>query len=632
MRFLPVAHRELLAAGRRKSTWTWRCLYFAITLSICIWAYLDSSYASMSRQGGQVFEVMVGFMAFYAGIAGVHATSDAFGWEKREGTLGLLFLTDLSGWDVVAGKGVAKALNSFYGLLAMLPLLSVPLLLGGVTGGQVVRTSVILIVIMLESLAIGLWVSSRSVNERKSIMATLGMVLLLFLGPFFGAVLAGEAYGWSEKDVWQIGIASPLFGLVAAQFVGTGVSPNWPSLTWLGSVGFAVAVTGLCLVSASRHLPHSWSPELLAHYLAKRASRKRVFPTLTAPLRWPGQLWGWIGRIRLGWDEKGRIYFSKRQRRLLDVHPYVWLMNRVADKRAVALGVTIAVAAMGGYSWLSSGPMLGAGFVFYCFVVVLAWLLRIWMLAEPIMRLAEDRKSGALELVMVTPQQGPEILAGVRQSMRRQFGWPVGLVAALALTVCMVDFSSFQAAGDAEWRALLLMTATALVVDFFALQWIGPWLGITSRSVTTALVAGVGLSVAPGTVWWVTESMSGHMNTGLMRQLQHWSGEWWRWYFIGIWFAVTLMWVVAAWGYRRFIWPRSVRWRWVAGVLLLPPGLLTLLLGYRVMTALHLLSSTAPLREWTHLLLMGVVIWCWARPTLEHRFRDLATGPHTPSG
>ena len=57
--------------------------------------------------------------------------------EKREGTLGLLFLTDLKGYDVVAGKLVANSLNGFYALMAILPVVALALLMGGLTGMQV---------------------------------------------------------------------------------------------------------------------------------------------------------------------------------------------------------------------------------------------------------------------------------------------------------------------------------------------------------------------------------------------------------------------------------------------------------------------------------------------------------------
>jgi hypothetical protein len=67
---------------------------------------------------------------------GPRNTADALSEEKREGTLGLLFLTDLKGYDVVLGKLLATSLTSFYGVLAIVPPLSIPLLLGGVTVGS----------------------------------------------------------------------------------------------------------------------------------------------------------------------------------------------------------------------------------------------------------------------------------------------------------------------------------------------------------------------------------------------------------------------------------------------------------------------------------------------------------------
>ena len=44
--------------------------------------------------------------------------------------MGLIFLTDLKGYDVVLGKLAATSLNGFYGLLAVFPLLAFPLLTG----------------------------------------------------------------------------------------------------------------------------------------------------------------------------------------------------------------------------------------------------------------------------------------------------------------------------------------------------------------------------------------------------------------------------------------------------------------------------------------------------------------------
>ena len=78
-------------------------------------------------------------------FAGVRYTADALSAERREGTVGLLFLTDLRGYDVVIGKLTITSLNAFFGVLGALPLLAVPVLIGGVSAGEVYRVMLVLI-------------------------------------------------------------------------------------------------------------------------------------------------------------------------------------------------------------------------------------------------------------------------------------------------------------------------------------------------------------------------------------------------------------------------------------------------------------------------------------------------------
>src|SRR5512145_1105353 len=81
----------------------------------------------------------------YCLYAGRHATADCLSQEKREGTLGLLFLTDLKGYDVVLGKLAATSLNGLYCLVGILPVLAVPLLLGGVSYPEFWRMVLVLV-------------------------------------------------------------------------------------------------------------------------------------------------------------------------------------------------------------------------------------------------------------------------------------------------------------------------------------------------------------------------------------------------------------------------------------------------------------------------------------------------------
>jgi len=73
-------------------------------------------------------------------VSGLFLTADCLSEEKREGTLGFLFLTDLRGYDVVFGKLVATSLRGFYAMLAALPVMGVTLVLGGITGEQFWKT------------------------------------------------------------------------------------------------------------------------------------------------------------------------------------------------------------------------------------------------------------------------------------------------------------------------------------------------------------------------------------------------------------------------------------------------------------------------------------------------------------
>src|SRR5207244_13589599 len=122
-------------------------------------------------------------------LAGVFLTADCLSEEKRDGTLGLLFLTDLRGYDVVLGKFVAMLVNALYGLLALLPIMAIPLLLGGVTGGEFWRRALTLIEALLVSLAAGIWISALVRVSQRAMGSALGLLLcIVAVLPSIGAI------------------------------------------------------------------------------------------------------------------------------------------------------------------------------------------------------------------------------------------------------------------------------------------------------------------------------------------------------------------------------------------------------------------------------------------------------------
>src|SRR4051812_34589640 len=125
---LPVAAREVREASRQTRTYSWRWATAAVALVIMSLIAWVTQYSG--AQGHELF-VGVSMVAYvYCLFAGAIRTADIIAEEKRENTLGLLFLTDLKGWDVVLGKLLSSSLNCFSGLIALVPMLAIPMLMG----------------------------------------------------------------------------------------------------------------------------------------------------------------------------------------------------------------------------------------------------------------------------------------------------------------------------------------------------------------------------------------------------------------------------------------------------------------------------------------------------------------------
>jgi hypothetical protein len=117
----------------------------------------------------------------------------------------------------------------------------------------------------------------------------------------------------------------------------------------------------------------------------------------------------------------------------------------------------------------------------------MVWLVllffRVWIVSEACARLSEDRRSGALELLLSTPLSEREVVRGQWLALRRQFLKPVLVFLALEFWL----MSSLQPVG---W---LLAGIPLRLLEFAALGWVGMWLGLTMRSVTRAILGTLGL-------------------------------------------------------------------------------------------------------------------------------------------
>src|SRR5438874_1848745 len=195
MTFLPIAERELRVAARKWSTFWLRIVAALIALIIAggflITARVGAFPFGPSSFGKGLFTVLTWLSLAVALSAGLFFTSDCLSEEKREGTLGFLFLTDLRGYDVVFGKLLATSLRAICALLAVFPILAITLLMGGVTGAQFWRTVFALVNALFISLAAGMFVSAISRDSQKALSATLLLLVLLVSGGPIVDAIAG---------------------------------------------------------------------------------------------------------------------------------------------------------------------------------------------------------------------------------------------------------------------------------------------------------------------------------------------------------------------------------------------------------------------------------------------------------
>src|SRR3954464_9521587 len=180
MTFLPIASRELRVAARKRSTFWLRVIAAVIGMVLGGGFMLMSSFqpTGLPSMGRALFGSLTWMSVIAALATGIFFTADCLSEEKREGTLGFLFLTDLRGYDVVLGKLSATSLRCFYALLALLPILGITILMGGVTGLQFWKTSLALVNALFISLVVGIFVSAISRESQKAMAGTLLLLLL----------------------------------------------------------------------------------------------------------------------------------------------------------------------------------------------------------------------------------------------------------------------------------------------------------------------------------------------------------------------------------------------------------------------------------------------------------------------
>lgn len=440
---LPIVRREMGVAARRGDYFRIRYLaggimglasFAAIFWCSYVWRWSTSPGLALFW-----FTSAIGVLAAFG--AGLFLTVDTLSRERREGTLGLLFLTELRGLDIALGKFSAAASAALSGFLALIPILVLSLALGGVTGQQVWRMTLALLVLLFVSLALGLLISALVTHET---LGSLGFIALMLAPSIVDGIVVTRTGASPELAVRL----NPFYPAVAAlEFdPGLGAPPWLARMATVSQSQFGTALGGNVALGFAAVLITGWLLPLQVRH-------------------GPGLRW-------LRFRRPASVGMLRPSRSRRSQHPVLWLSARDATSGIVMW--VMVVGGLGLYYWEPLGKINaswdGLSYPLYLHAVIK------WNLALAAGHLAaREKRSGLMETLITTPIETGTILRSHRLALRRYFLWPV-IVAVVAHAAYI---AKDRISGDHSASGWVAFASVALLyVDFFSLSWLGLWNGL----------------------------------------------------------------------------------------------------------------------------------------------------------
>lgn len=456
MMLLPLLRRELRVRARGRATyWTRFCVGLAAVL-VCLESMQSSRFNTPTGMGVFVFNGIVG-AAFLVSCSVSLLAADTISAERREGTLGLLFLTRVRVLDVLIGKVSSIGIAGLCGLLAFLPVMMLPVLAGGVTGGEAARKGLALLDALFLALVVGLFSSAVEQERFKAVRKSVILLGSIVLIPFLVYI------AWGRGLFFYAGLVSPLILLLRAGDAPYTTSPGlfWASFTVVQGVSWAL------LAYTASQFRRAVVKDAGGHHVRAPVHNARA--------------------VGLGVWQPVKA----------DTPPVEWLVYR---QYGIHAGVwALAVLSLACNAWvpvvrraqgIPSGPF---AFAIASPLATVAGLtgaaLVAWISSRFFLNV---RRSGDLELLLTTPVGAEATVRDQWRVLKRLFVWPALCMQAPMLPQFLMGISALPASAGAVFRMDLLLLKLLTVCNAFfgtaALCWLGLWFGLRARSLGGAIV------------------------------------------------------------------------------------------------------------------------------------------------
>jgi ABC-type transport system involved in multi-copper enzyme maturation permease subunit len=484
----PIIIRELRTEARRPlNYWLRASIAGLVSLIFCV--LLWDQREPREVLGGRLFSWLNTALFSAIWILVPLLTADCISKEKREGTLPLLFLTPLRPLGIVVGKSLIHTLRSANLFLAVIPILALPFLLGGVNYKDALLALLLNIGSLWLALAAGLAASTLAKDLTRALVLSqvLGlMFLLIFMTVHFFIVLWLDTHvglrsvtppGWSriQMDPWDRSISS---------FLGMPFSAKLVTLLRLNCSSHFIALPSF----------NYWGWDNFCNWAHAWANQPLTFQTqwlIRAVMLMMGSFFALAGVTLLAALHVSRIWrdqaVARTQNWLLQIFctPRFW--RSVFRSRMTKTLNRNPIGWLQQYRWAARLSKWG-----WCLLVV---LMECVLVADPEVRVLhlgqyclggllllalgfsatasfrQERETGAIELLVVAPLRVSQIIGGRIRGLWAQFLPSLGLLIAIGIFL-WIQFAGFLRHDPAGVRLtflVFLMTSylTVPVVGLF---------------------------------------------------------------------------------------------------------------------------------------------------------------------